>query len=263
MVSLRFLLLSLLMAAAVVIAEEPGFRKAEAGYRYAFPRDHGSHPEFKLEWWYLTGHLWTKGKERRFGFQATFFRAALRPPDSGQTETPLFDSSQAYLAHLALLDVATGKLHVEERLNRQGWDAHASITDLKVHNGNWTLARVPSSNQKDGVSMKSQSNGAASHYVTFSRLATQGTVRLLGETLAVEGQAWMDHEFSSSQLGPDQVGWDWASIQLHDGREIMLYRLRDQSGEADSYSQLTWIDQKSKQTPSGPSQWEWSARRSW
>ena len=194
---------------------------------------------------------------------------------------------------MALLDLETGKLHVEERLNRQGWDAYASTTDLDLRNGNWTLKRTPSeahpermaiqssirSNARvrltftpakpkvifgqDGISRKSATSNAASHYVTFTRLRTEGTVELLGETFTVEGETWMDHEFSSSQLSDDQTGWDWASIRLNDGRDIMLYRLRQRTGGADPFSQLTWVDQESQQTQLKTDQWSWKARRQW
>jgi predicted secreted hydrolase len=116
---------------------------------------------------------------------------------------------------------------------------------------------------QDGISRKSATSNAASHYVTFTRLRTEGTVELLGETFTVEGETWMDHEFSSSQLSDDQTGWDWASIRLNDGRDIMLYRLRQRTGGADPFSQLTWVDQESQQTQLKTDQWSWKARRQW
>lgn len=290
----RILLLLCLTAMTSMAENEAAFRKAEPGYGYEFPRDHGSHPQFKLEWWYLTGHLRAKGTDRRFGFQATFFRAALDPEENASSGSGrYFDNSQAFLAHVALLDAATGALHVEERLNRQGWDARASATDLAVRNGNWTLTRTPVGGEneamhlqasiladaqldltlvpakpkvifgEDGISRKSASSDAASHYITFPRLTTSGSIRLLGMEYEVDGESWMDHEFSSSQLGPEQIGWDWAGIQLNDGREIMLYRLRQEGGGIDPFSQLTWVDRQSKQHRVELEDWRWSARRQW
>ncbi len=291
------ILLSLVTCLPGAAQEDDDFQRATPGYAFSFPRDHGSHPEFKLEWWYLTGHLREVATGRRFGFHTTFFRAALRPweDEAKPPATPLFDNRQAFLAHVALLDVATGKLHVEERLNRQGWDAMASVADLAVTNGNWSLIHKPEQPTghtetmtlrasiladarfeltlmplkpkvifgENGVSIKSSTGNSASHYVTFTRLATEGTLQLLGNTYRVEGLSWMDHEFSSSQLGPNQVGWDWASIQLIDGREIMLYRLRHRDGTADPASQFTWIDGESRQTALKSDAWEWKARRVW
>ena len=287
----RWLLFLLtLTTTSTLFAQGTPFRQAKVGYDYQFPRDHGSHPDFKLEWWYLTGHLKSTSTGRRFGFQATFFRTAISEEAS---TSEFFDTTQGFLAHMALLDIQTGKLHVEERLNRQGWDAQASTQDLDVRNGNWTLKRTPSeahaetmtiqasirSNARmkltltptkpkvifgqNGISRKSATSEAASHYITFTRLRTTGTVSLLGETFSVEGETWMDHEFSSSQLSEDQTGWDWASIRLNDGRDIMLYRLRQRSGGIDPFSQLTWVDKESKQTRLKPKQWSWKARRQW
>ena len=285
-----FPLLLTLVSSSSLLAQDSVFRQAKPGYIYQFPRDHGSHPDFKLEWWYLTGHLKSTESRRRFGFQATFFRTAISKEAS---TSEFFDTTQGFLAHMALLDIQTGKLHVEERLNRQGWDAYASAKDLDVRNGNWTLKRTPSKAHvetvtiqasirsdaqmkltftptkpkvifgQDGISRKSATSEAASHYITFTRLRTDGTVSLLGETFSVEGETWMDHEFSSSQLSKDQTGWDWASIRLNDGRDIMLYRLRQRTGGVDPLSQLTWVDQESKQTRLELEQWSWKARRQW
>jgi len=152
--------------------------------RLNFPRDHGSHPEFRTEWWYITGHLDSTAGQR-FGFQVTFFRQASK------------DKQQLYLAHCALLDVRRGRIAVhEERLNREGWDATSSTTTLDVRNGNWSLkgedamqlaatihaeALLQLTLQpqkplvffgKDGVSRSGLSPGkAASRYLTFPRLA--------------------------------------------------------------------------------------------
>jgi predicted secreted hydrolase len=258
-------------AGAVPLVTAEGFAVPQAGYRFQFPRDHGSHPEFKLEWWYITGHLFAEGG-RRFGYQATFFRSAA--PDK---------SGQLYLAHMALLDVRSGKFYHQERLNREGWDAGAATETLDVRNGPWTLrlmepdggtereggaetspvaermelrgsVRADASFAltltpekplvifgENGVSRKGAEPTAASYYLTFPRLKAEGTLTLGEETFRVSGQSWMDHEISSSQLGAGQVGWDWVSVQLADGREIMFYRLRLNDGSSDPASTLTWI----------------------
>ncbi|GEP46094.1 hypothetical protein BGE01nite_53850 [Brevifollis gellanilyticus] len=157
----------------------------------------------------------------------------------------------------------------EERLNREGWDAFSSSTTLDVRNANWSLKLDEATNRidltatvkaeavlkldleaakpvvifgKDGVSRKGISESAASHYLTFPRLKAGGSVKIGSNEHAVTGEAWMDHEFSSSQLDEGQAGWDWAAIQLTDGREIMVYRMRRTDGSTDAASTLTWIE---------------------
>ena len=259
-------------AAASLWAQAPlvtadGFAVPRPGKVFSFPRDHGSHPEFKLEWWYVTGYLFKDGSEgaagRRFGFQATFFRQAA--PDK---------SMQLHLAHMAIIDVATGNFLHQERLNRAGWDAGSAVETLDVQQGNWSLrlsdpAAVAGAERmelrggvqaeaalaltltpvkplvvfgENGVSRKGAAPTAASYYLTFSRLRAEGEVTLGAETFAVRGEAWMDHEISSSQLDTNQVGWDWVSVQFRDGRELMMYRLRTRDGGADPASSLTWVD---------------------
>jgi predicted secreted hydrolase len=243
----------------VPLVTAEGFAVPQPGYRFQFPRDHGSHPEFKLEWWYITGHLFAEDG-RRFGYQATFFRSAA--PDK---------SGQLYLAHMAVLDARTGKFYHQERLNREGWDASASTETLDVRNGPWSLRFAEGTGKtermelcggvraevgfaltltpvkalvifgENGVSRKGAEATAASYYLTFPRLKAEGTLMVGKETFRVSGASWMDHEVSSSQLGAGQVGWDWVSVQLADGREIMFYRLRLKDGRSDPASTLTWI----------------------
>ncbi len=248
-----------------------GFAVPQPGHEFSFPRDHGAHPEFKLEWWYLTGHLYAKDG-RRFGYQATFFRNAA--PDK---------STDIYLAHMTLTDVKTGGFHEQERLNRAGWDAGSAADKLDVHNGPWSLRMTNVATNRmelhggvraearfalklepakplvifgdNGVSRKGAEPTAASYYLTFPRLRTEGTLTLNEETFAVTGETWMDHEISSSQLGANQVGWDWAGIQFTDGREIMFYRLRLRDGSADAASSLTWVDSASR-TKKSSFKWE-------
>jgi len=267
-----------------------GFAVPQPGYPFAFPRDHGSHPEFKIEWWYLTGHLHTVDTPaRRFGFQATFFRQA--GPRGGTDVNPEFGSAQLYLAHMALVDVQTGRFLHQERLNREGWDAAAATDTLAVRNGDWSLRLVDPTDAsaqptlalqggihaeaafaltlraakplvvfgEDGVSRKGAAPTAASYYLTFTRLMADGELTLQGERgsekFRVTGEAWMDHEISSSQLGAGQIGWDWVSIQFTDRRELMLYRLRLRDGTADPASTLTWIDAAGR-TQRSPFTWE-------
>ncbi len=255
-----------------------------AGHLFSFPRDHGSHPDFKIEWWYLTGHL--EAGERRFGFQATFFRLGQKPVEVPVGED--FGTEQLYLAHMGLSDPATGRFLHEERLNRGGWDAGAATQDLDVFNGNWTLRRdvegmrlqgsiraeaaldlrlVPEKPHvifgEDGISRKGPEGTASSYYITYPRLAASGSLHLGEERLSVTGEAWMDHEISSSQLDKDQVGWDWACIQFRDGREIMGYVLRTKGDGISPYSKLVWIDRDGTLTHVKSGDYEWKHEGAW
>ncbi len=269
-----------------------GFRVPQPAPSFAFPRDHGSHPDYKIEWWYLTGHLFTPetaaAPARRFGFQATFFRSAAPRDVAARPSPAAFGHDQIYLAHMALIDTATGRFLHQERLNRAGWDASASTETLAVRNGDWslrladpaapagaetlllvggiradarfTLTLTPSKPLsrfgEGGYSRKGSAPTAASYYLTFSRLAASGTLALDGAApVPVTGQAWMDHEYSSSQLDESQVGWDWLSAQLDDGRELMFYALRSRDGSLDPASTLTWIDREGR-LAKAPYRWE-------
>ena len=244
----RILSLSLfLMTVLASSAQEKtadGFSLPQPGRSFTFPKDHGSHPDFRTEWWYITGHL-DSSTGQRFGFQVTFFRQAGKP---GQ---------HLYLAHTAISLPGEKRFLHEERLNRQGWDASSATDQLAVKNGNWSLIGTDSLQLsatvkadaalqlelkpakplvifgKDGVSRKGSAPEAASHYLTFPRLTVTGSLTVGSTQHQVTGTAWMDHEISSSQLDKDQVGWDWASLQLHDGREVMVYRMRRKDGSSD------------------------------
>lgn len=290
-------LLSPLHAGSGPDAGSNGFAHPTPGRVFSFPRDHGSHPEFALEWWYLTGHLWeTNGA--RYGFQATFFRRAA--PRTSTPESPTSDAfgdQQLYLAHMALLEASTGRFLHQERLNREGWDAGSSTNALDVRNGNWWLRPLPDPPDSpahplnlelnggiraeasfrltltprkplvifgtNGVSRKAAEPSAASHYLTFTRLAATGRLTLEGRERPVQGEVWMDHEISSSQLGSGQVGWDWAGIQLTDGREIMAYRMRRSDGSTDPFSTLTWVDRQGGGRAVGATAFEWKPEGEW
>jgi predicted secreted hydrolase len=272
---------------------EDGFAVPQPGRVFEFPRDHGSHPEFKIEWWYVTGHLFGE-QDRRFGFQATFFRRAgpsTTHETAGSAGSPWFGDRELHLAHMALVDVQEERFFQEERLNRKGWDAGSATNTLFVWNGNWSLRLGTNANQamslqgsirgeasfsldltplkplvvfgENGVSRKGASATAASYYLTFPRLEVTGELMVDGEKQTVRGQAWMDHEISSSQLDQDQAGWDWASLQLNDGREIMSYRMRKLDGSTDPFSQLAWVDAEGKVTHFTSAQFKWSTERTW
>lgn len=237
-----------------------GFRVALPGHRFEFPRDHGNHPEFRTEWWYWTGHLQdTEG--RAYGFQLTFFRQA--SPPAAWKGTATWRSDQIHLAHAALTDLHETRFHTEERLDRGGLMAGTAEGTASVFHGSWSadLHRLrfqvrghrldlrlealtpPVIFGEEGVSRKGADPTAASHYVTFPRLRATGSLQAPGHPIqAVTGLAWMDHEWSSNQLDASQVGWDWAGIQLHDGRSLMAYRLRRADGSQDPWSSATLVD---------------------
>jgi predicted secreted hydrolase len=271
-----------------------GFAVPQPGRHFVFPRDHGSHPDFAIEWWYVTGHL-VATNQTQFGFQATFFRRALRTPGATHdSQSAAFGNDQVYLAHMALLNVSSGVFRYQQRINRAGWDAAAATNAMDVRNGNWSLCLHPPITDgpeifdlqatvggeasfrlaltaqtplvifgTNGVSRKADDPQAASHYLTFPRLAAAGVVAIDETNLAVTGEAWMDHEFSSSQLGAGQVGWDWLSLQLFDHRELMAYRMRRQDGSTDPFSTVAWIDAQGKVRQTGPNDFKWTVFSRW
>ncbi len=265
---------SLSLAGALRTADDRGYAKALAPREFHFPADHGPHPEFRTEWWYYTGNLETAAG-RRFGFQLTFFRSALAP------EMPARESAwatrQAWLAHFTVSDIdggAGGTFHSFERWSRGALDlAGAQAEPFRVWVKGWTAASVggqtfpvrliasadtmadntaidlvlrqgkpPVLQGERGLSRKSAEPGNASYYYSFTRMPASGHVAVTGERFAVTGLAWMDREWSTSSLGRDQVGWDWFSLQLSDGWDVMLYQLRRKNGTVDPASSGASID---------------------
>jgi len=249
-----------------LLAPAQTWRTAQPGYVFQFPRDHGAHPDFATEWWYFTGHLWN-ARGQRFGYQLTFFRKGLATAWKG---SPAWRTDQIHLAHAALTDVAAGTFRTEERLNREGIPAGAALGGLDLRNASWTARMAggrihlsfsvgeasldldlepgtpPVVFGEKGVSRKGADPAAASHYLTFPRLATTGRLRRGHTEETLQGRSWMDHEFSTTQLSPGQTGWDWAGIQLRDGGSLMVYRLRGADGAQDPWSTVTEVDARGK-----------------
>lgn len=255
-------LLCILLILLCVKAQAQHYLPAAPGYHYEFPRDHFNHPDYQTEWWYYTGNLRAKNGHR-FGFELTFFRqgVSLTPNPSPWYVHDL------YMAHLALSDVTGGKYFATERLNRAGPGiAGIDATSEIVWNGNWQTRigakthhlqgvgdnfsldlnvapqKPPVIHGTDGVSQKAEGAGHASHYLSFTRMKSTGTVELDGTTYTVAGDTWMDHEFFSDSMNSQEVGWDWLSVQLQDNTELMLYRLRHRDGSVDPYSSGTYVD---------------------
>jgi predicted secreted hydrolase len=170
------------------------------------------------------------------------------------------------LAHFALSDIGRKEFRYFERVSRAGvGQAGASEAEFRVWIGDWeangdgTRQRLrakaadiaadlrvvslkpPFIHGENGISQKGEGRGHASHYYSLMRLATEGTLTVRGQPLKVTGLSWMDHEFGSTQLSPDQVGWDWFSLQFDDGTDLMLYVIRKADGRPDPYSAGTWV----------------------
>lgn len=249
-----------LAAVPALPAAEPDWQPAQPGYRYAFPRDHGQHPEQKIEWWYFTGNLATE-QGRRFGYQLTFFRIGVVPKPETASPWALRD---VWMAHLAVSDLDGGGYHPADRLNRDG-PGLAGATPARVWNEDWSCefrdggcrlraadrgvaltleldaGKAPVIHGRDGISQKGATAGNASHYYSLPRMPTRGVVQVGGQSFQVRGESWMDHEFGTSFLEKGTRGWDWFSAQLGDGSELMLFQLRDEAGRAGAASAGTLV----------------------
>lgn len=244
------------------------FPKATAPRRFEFPRDHGPHPEFRNEWWYLTGNL-DAADGRRFGFELTIFRFALTPRLVESASA--WRSRQVYIAHFAVTDADGERFYVAERFSRGALGlAGARAKPFRVWIDDWQIAAVADDTQREhwrlqaaddefalslqlvaakppvlngnnGLSQKSAEAGNASYYYSITRWQTQGRLRLGGDEFTVSGLSWLDREWSSSALASDQQGWDWFALQLSDDSELMFYNLRKTDGSQDTYSGGTWV----------------------
>ncbi len=234
-----------------------------------WPRDHGAHLDMRTEWWYVTGELETDEGDARFGFQVTVFRQGLDPNPPRAGDAPL-RARHALAAHVVLTDLRAGTTRHVERLRRIGAGlAWASENDLDVGIEDVTMLRDPDGTIRlaagareagfalelaleprksvvmhgaEGVSRKGGEPGNASAYATIPRLSVRGTLTEGEHQRAVHGEAWFDHEWGSTQLGADVVGWDWIGLRLADERELMLYRLRRADGSASPFSSGTLIE---------------------
>jgi predicted secreted hydrolase len=251
---------------------ESAWRQALPGYAFQFPRDHASHPDYKIEWWYYTGNLASGGN--RFGYQLTFFRIGVESQPKNPSRWAVRD---LFMTHFAITDISRKQYRFAERMNRAGagW-AGAEPNHYRVWNQDWEAEvdtegrhHLKASNQEmklallllegkrpvihglRGISQKGEGAGNASHYYSLTRMPTRGTVTLHGQAHAVEGESWMDHEFGTSFLERDQKGWDWFSLQFDDGSDLMLFQLRRSDGSLDRHSSGTWIAADGKATSLG------------
>lgn len=256
-----------------------GYERAFEVRDFVFPDDHGPHPRFRTEWWYVTGNL-TAESGRAFGFQFTIFRSALAPTAPGGPSA--WATNQAYMGHFAVTDVSGGAFHAAELFARgSGGLAGARAAPFRVWIEDWSLGVAGGGGPQDeafpmrltaeapemavdlvleagkprvlqgdrGLSQKGPEAGNASYYYAHTRMPSRGEVVFEGETYRVSGLAWMDREWSTSALSAGQMGWDWFALQLDDGWELMVYQLRRDDGTADPLSDGVLIDPEGRRIP--------------
>jgi predicted secreted hydrolase len=252
------------------VGDASGFARAYEPVEFQFPADHGPHFDFQSEWWYYTGNL-QDAEGNHYGYQLTFFRRGLTPGEPASEQDSLA-TNQIYFAHFAITDAA-GNMHVEtERFSRgagglagaqgepfkawiEDWNSTAIIPDASAVHLQATDVGIGASldltlravkplvkHGVEGLSSKSEEPGNASYYISFTRMATEGQLTVNGKTFTVIGESWFDHEWSTKTLGPHAVGWDWFSLQLSDGRELMLFQMRRDDGDIESVSGGTLIE---------------------
>lgn len=241
------------------------YKAALPPYTFDFPRDHASHPDFRTEWWYYTGHLKSAGHS--FGFELTFFQVGINPVR--RMGGSAWRLHTLFFAHFAITDETGKSFYHTETIGRPTLKmAGAEEDQLHVWIGKWSTellvdevthqlkaesseasislklkpTKPPVIHGHDGVSQKADGEGRASHYYSLTRMKTTGTLTIGGVNHNVEGLSWMDHEFGTNQLTPKQVGWDWFSIQLENDRELMLYVLRRSDGSIEPASSGTIVD---------------------
>ena len=222
----------------------------ESGRVLTFPRDRGAHPEFRTEWWYVTGWVRSEGIER--GFQITFFRTRTGLQEGNESA---FAPTQLIFAHAAIADAGHGRLRHDQRAAREGFGlAYSSTEDTSVAIDGWRLIHNNGTYQAHivardfaldlsltptqpvllqgdgGLSRKGPQRNQASYYYSEPHLRVSGSIEIENETRAVSGEAWLDHEWSSEYLPTDAQGWDWAGINLSDGSALMVFRMRSRDG---------------------------------
>lgn len=246
----------------------PGFTSVTAPRKFAFPDDHGPHPDYALEWWYFTGNL-DSPNGRHFGYELTFFRIGLTSEEFDRSSE--WAANQMYTAHFALTDVENNRFHSFERYGRDAFGlAGAAGSPFRVWLEDWSATSTNSDtlplrliarengiaidlllasekgivlNGEDGFSRKGNSSGEASYYYSLTRMPTEGTITLNGQTRAVSGLSWLDREWSSSQLSEEHVGWDWFALQLSDSRDIMYGVLRPRDETASEFQLGTVVEE--------------------
>ncbi len=262
----------------------PHYPDVRPGVAMNFPVDHGAHPQFRAEWWYITGWL-DGGAGKPLGFQVTFFRTR---PSVDETNPSAFAATQILFAHAALSDPSLGHLLHDQRAARAGFGlAQAAEGDTDIVLDDWSLKRgaddvfraklggkeftldlafTPTQpvllEGENGYSRKGPEPIQASHYYSLPHLAVSGTVQRGGRSIPVKGSAWLDREWSSAYLDPRAVGWDWVGLNLDDGGAVMAFRIRDAKGGA-LWAGGTWRDAKGALTRFAPGDVSFATERRW
>jgi predicted secreted hydrolase len=283
---MRLLLLALLLAATLAHAGPPVFTPVTPGRTLAFPADFGAHPDFRTEWWYVTGWLRTPdGKP--LGFQVTFFRSRT---EVDQDNPSAFAPKQLIIGHAALSDPAAGRLEHDERSAREGFGlawAKTGTTDVKLDD--WRMLRaadgsyqvtvraraltfelrlVPAqpvlAQGERGFSQKGPLPRNASYYYSQPQLKASGTVARAGTApVKVSGDAWLDHEWSSQALQSDAAGWDWIGANLDDGSALMAFQIRSKQAGSKLWAHAALRDPAGKVTQYGPGQVSFAPQARW
>ena len=267
-----------------------GYLVPSPDYVPSFPQDHGAHRAYGLEWWYWVGQLKKENSAESFGFQSTVFRLAGDPKESTQTTGSSFGNRQLYLAHSALSDLNQGRYLHTERVMREGWQARADSQSMSIRvagiyaekfkdqPGHRLITRYPNGGRLElkllplkplirfgerGLSRKGDDPASVSWYWSYTRLKAIGKLFYEGKEIKVQGEAWMDHEISSSQLGEGLAGWDWTCMQLLDGTEVKAYRLRQDDGGSDRWSAVYWIDHEGKTEHVYADRFSWVEKKEW
>ncbi len=255
-----------LLTVSIYGEDNNGWKQAVGLWKWSFPRDHGSHPDFRTEWWYFTGNV-TDTEGKQYGYQLTFFRqGVLKEPKDTKNPWSIRD---LYLAHFTLTDATGGRFAYEERSSRTGpglagavrdamdvrllgWSArmHDNTIHIEAHHKSMQLSLdlVPKKpvvlHGEHGLSKKGPNEGQASYYYSYTNLQTDGFITLprSSSSIRVHGTSWFDHEFGSNQLASDQRGWDWFSIHLSNGQDLMIYLLRRSDGSIEPASSGTLVD---------------------
>lgn len=251
------------MAAGLALGAACPVVQALPPRRLEFPRDHGSHPDLRTEWWYITGQVRAAG--RPWGFQVTFFRSRV---EATQGLRSAFAARQLLFAHAALCDVQGQRLLHDQRIARAGFGiAQASEADTAVRLQDWSLVRKSGASGsryhaqveadgfalhldfdttkplllqgEAGLSRKGPQPDQASYYYSQPQLAVSGTLVLQGQRMEVaspqaagDNRAWLDHEWSRALMHPEAVGWDWIGMNLFDGGALTAFQLRRGDGSA-------------------------------
>ncbi|MFI4914430.1 MAG: lipocalin-like domain-containing protein [Steroidobacterales bacterium] len=244
---------AVLAVAGAAVAADPSFAAVNPGYTLEFPRDYGSHPQFRIEWWYVTGWL-TTAQHETLGFQLTFFRTR---PTLQEDNPSAFAPRQLLIAHCAISDPARGRLWQEQRIRRAGFGlAEAQSDNTRIWIDDWRLERrgddyvayavaenfalalrlavtqPPLLHGAAGYSQKAPAAQLASYYYSEPHVQVSGRVTRTGRGTDVTGEAWLDHEWSSEYLDPLAAGWDWVGLNLDDGGAVMAFRIRDRQGQS-------------------------------